>query len=162
MYTRSGPKWLSGRPWRPPGASWAGGEAQEGGLGGKGSLLFFLRRPKKFFFELPGSILGTSWRLLGRFWVLFPPPGGWPGEAPGGHFWRFCETCSPRGEKERKILIFVAFLVPCSMLFLSSVACLAACFAASRKLKKYEKNNWFLWVARGMRLFRAKAEAIKF
>ena len=71
-----GPKWLSGGLWRPPGASWAGGEAQEGGLGGKGSLLFFLKRPKKFFFELPGSILGTSWRLLGRFWVLSTPPRG--------------------------------------------------------------------------------------
>ena len=40
-----GQKWLSGGLWRPPGASWAGGEAQEGGLGGKGSLLFFLKRP---------------------------------------------------------------------------------------------------------------------
>ena len=38
---------------RPPGASWAAGQAQEGALGGKGSLLFFLKRPKKVFFEDP-------------------------------------------------------------------------------------------------------------
>ena len=74
-----GPKWLSGGLWRRPGASWAAGEAQEGALSGKGSLLFFLKRPKKYFLERPGSILGSSWRLLGRFWSLSPPPGGGPG-----------------------------------------------------------------------------------
>ena len=66
-----GPKWLSGGLWRRPGASWAAGEAQEGALSGKGSLLFFLKGPKKYFLERPGSILGSSWRLLGRFWILF-------------------------------------------------------------------------------------------
>ena len=101
-----GPKWLSGGLWRPPGASWAAGQAQEGALGGKGSLLFFFETAKQLVLELPGSILGTSWRLLGRVWVLPPPsPREGPGEAPGGHFWRFCETCSPRGEKDRKINI---------------------------------------------------------
>ena len=73
-----GPKWPSGGLWRPPGASWAGGEAQEGGLGGKGSLLFFFETATKLVLELLGSILGTSWRLLGRFWVLPSPPGGGP------------------------------------------------------------------------------------
>ena len=70
-----GPKWLCGGLWRPPGASRAAGEAQEGALSGKGSLLFFLKRPKKYFLERRGSILGT----LGGFWVdfgPFPPPRG--------------------------------------------------------------------------------------
>ena len=30
-----------------------------------------------------------------------------------------------------------------------------------RENRKYVKIHWFLWVARRMRLFRAKAEAIK-
>ena len=33
-----------------------------------------------------GTTLGSSWRVLGPFWVAFPPPLGGPGEAPGGHF----------------------------------------------------------------------------
>ena len=62
-----GPKWLRGGLWRPPGASWAAGEAQKGGLSGKGLLSFFVEGAKKVFLERPGSILGSSWRLLGRF-----------------------------------------------------------------------------------------------
>ena len=126
-----GPKWLSGGLWRPPGASWAGGEAQEGGLGGKGSLLFFLKRPKKFFLNFQGP----SWGPLGGFWAdfgSFPPPRGGPGEAPGGHFWRFCETCSPRGEKERKILIFCCIFgaVFYAIFVLCCVPCCVLCGVA--------------------------------
>ena len=36
-----GPKWLRGGLWRPPGASWAAGEAQEGGLSGKALPFIF-------------------------------------------------------------------------------------------------------------------------
>ena len=47
-------------------------------------------------------------------------------------------------KKLKKTSIFVAFWVPCSMLFLSSVACLAACFAASRKYKICENQLVFV------------------
>ena len=36
-----GPKTVVSGLWRPPGASWAAGAAQEGGLSGKWLLLFF-------------------------------------------------------------------------------------------------------------------------
>ena len=73
-----GPKTVVSGLWRPPRASWAAGAAQEGGLSGKWLLLFF-ERAKKVFLERPGSILGSSWRLLGRFWVLSPPSRGGSG-----------------------------------------------------------------------------------
>ena len=73
------------------GASWAAGEAQEGALGGQGSLFSFFERAPKVILERLGSLLGTSWRLLGRFW-------GGPGSLREVIFFRFCESCSPRGK----------------------------------------------------------------
>ena len=100
-----GPKWLSGGLWRPPGASWGSG----GRSWRKRVALVFFETAQKVFFGLLGSILGTSWRLLGRFWVLSPPPGGGPGRLREVNFWRFCETCTPRGEKDRKTLFLMHF-----------------------------------------------------
>ena len=51
--------------------------------------------------------LGELLAAFGSILDPFPPPGGGPGEAPGGHFLRFCERCSPRGKKIKKIHDFL-------------------------------------------------------
>ena len=68
------PKWLSG----PPGASWATGVAQEGALGGQGGLVvaLFSETAKKLVFDVFRPPEDVKTRLLGRFWILFLPPGG--------------------------------------------------------------------------------------
>ena len=74
-----GPKWLCGGLWRPPGASWAAGEAQEGALSGKGSLLFFFEKAQKVFFGASRVHLGELLAAFGSILEPFPPPGGGPG-----------------------------------------------------------------------------------
>ena len=61
--------------WRPPGASWAAGAAQEGGLSGKWLLLFFLKGQKSIFGASRvhlGELLAAFGSILGPF----PPSGG--------------------------------------------------------------------------------------
>ena len=82
-----------------------GPEASRGVLGGRCGLsgkwlLFFFERAKKYFW----IVQGPSWTILGPF------PG--PGEAPGGHFWRFC--CCILGAVF--YIIFVLCCVPCCVL----------------------------------------------
>ena len=81
------------RPWvpkgapqvkfRPPGgpleSSWGVLGAKSASEGRSGSL--------KIDKRALGTILGSSWRVLGPFWVAFPPPLGGPGEVMFGLFW---------------------------------------------------------------------------
>ena len=131
-----GPKWLSGGLWRPPGASWAAGEAQEGALSGNGALLFFLKGPKNIFW----SVQGPSWGALGGFWVdfgSFSPPGGGAGEAPGvilGGFVRGAAREVKNKENSRFFCyilgdLFYAILVLCCV-----TCCVLCCVAKIEKM----------------------------
>ena len=67
-----------------------------------------------------GIILGSSWRVLGPFWVAFPPP--W-----GGHFWTFLGRPSRDLKNELlfgvsshiwglfSVLLFALCCLPCSV-----------------------------------------------
>ena len=66
--------------WRPPGASWAAGQAQERALGGKGSLFFF-ETGKKSSFSTSRVHLGHLLAGFGAMLGPFPPSVGRPGEA---------------------------------------------------------------------------------
>ena len=57
-----------------------------------------------------GIILGSSWRVLGPFWVAFPPPLGGPGEAPGGHFWTFLGRPSRDLKNKHLFVVFLTYL----------------------------------------------------
>ena len=71
--------------WRPPGASWAAGEAQEGALGGQGgivvALVFFWKGPNKFFFGVFRPPEDVFVFLGADFGSVSPPGGGGPGRA---------------------------------------------------------------------------------
>ena len=109
-----------------------------------------------------GTILGSSWRVLGPFWVAFPPPLGGPGEAPGGHFWTFLGRPGRDLKNKHLFVVFFTYLGSFFLCYyLPSVVFLAPWLAASCICKKL-KIHWFLWVASHMRLVLATPEAINF
>ena len=130
-------------------ACWAAGAVEEGALGGEGgvvvALVFFKCKPKSIFRRLPAAGRGEN-AAFGPILAPFPPPGGGPGRLREVIFGGFVRGAAREAKKIEKSLVFVTFWVPCSMLFLSSVACLAACFAASRKWK--EHGNLLVFVGR--------------
>ena len=99
------------------------------------------------------AVLASSWRLLGHFRVAFPPLGG-PGEAPGGHFWRyfgghFGKYFGRPGREAKKcnFQVFFLFVWVLSLFYLlSAVAFLAAWPAAPRTCKNLE--NPLVYVGR--------------
>ena len=105
-----------------------------------------------------GTILGSSWRVLGPFWVAFPPPRGGLGEVIFGLFWDVPAEIL-------KMSFCLLFFHICRVFFLCyylpSVVFLAPWLAASCICKKL-KIHWFLWVASHMRLVLATPEAINF
>ena len=105
-----------------------------------------------------GTILGSSWRVLGPFWVAFPSPWGAPGEAPGGHFW---DVPAEILKISLCLSFFHIFGVFFLCYYLPSVVFLAPWLAASCICKTL-KIHWFLWVASHMRLVLATPEAINF
>ena len=98
-------------------------EASRGVLGGRrGSggrswrkrvALVFFETAQKVFFELPGSILGTSWRVLGRFWVLFPPPWGGPGRLRELIFGGFVKGAAREAKNRENSCMFASFSLLC-------------------------------------------------
>ena len=152
-------------------AVWRPLEASRGVLGGRSgsggrswrqrvALVFFETAQKVFFLNFQGP----SWGPLGGFWAdfgSFPPSRGRAGEAPEGHFWKSYESCSPRGQKDEKNKHFCCMLG--AVFYAIFYPLLRALRRALRRResRKNMKINWFLWVERRMRLFRAKAEAIK-
>ena len=105
-----------------------------------------------------GTILGSSWRVLGPFWVAFPPPRGGLGEVIFGLFW---DVPAEILKMSFCLAFFHIFGVFFLCFFLLSVVFLAPWLAASCICKKL-KIHWFLWVASHMRLVLATPEAINF
>ena len=71
-----------------------------------------------------GTILGSSWRVLGPFWVAFPPPLGGLGEVIFGLFWdvpaeilkmSFCLSCFHIVGVLFSVLLFALCCLPCSV-----------------------------------------------
>ena len=105
--------------WSPPGASWAPSRPQKGALGGKEEFENCMEG---------GTILGSSWRVLGPFWVGFPPPPwGVPGrlqEVIFGLFWdvpaeilkmSFCLSSFRIFGVFFSVLLFALCCLPCSV-----------------------------------------------
>ena len=105
-----------------------------------------------------GNILGSSWRVLGPFWVAFPPPLGGLGEVIFRRFWDVPAEIL-------KMSFCLSFFHILGVFFLCyyllSVVFLAPWLAASCICKTL-KIHWFLWVASHMRLVLATPEAINF
>ena len=116
------------------------------------------KRSLKIVWRALGTILGSSWRVLGPFWVAFPPPLGGLGEVIFRRFWDVPAEIL-------KMSFCLLFFLICQVFFLCyylpSVVFLAPWLAASCICKKL-KIHWFLWVARHMRLVLATPEAINF
>ena len=71
-----------------------------------------------------GTILGSSWRVLGPFWVAFPPPLGGLGEVIFGLFWdvpaeilkmSFCLSFFSHMSGLFSVLLFALCCLPCSV-----------------------------------------------
>ena len=108
-----------------------------------------------------GTILGSSWRVLGPFWVAFPPPWGAPGRLQEVIFGRFWDVPAEILKMSFCLSFFHIFGVFFLFYYLPSVVFLAPWLAASCICKKL-KFHWFLWVASHMRLVLATPEAINF
>ena len=95
------------------------------------------------------------------------PPWGGPGEAPGGHFWRYFGvifgSIFGAQEKEVKMNSFKCFLcILGSFLYYIYCPLLPSLLRGRRRRAhiKILKFLWLLWVASHMRLFLAAPEAI--
>ena len=108
-----------------------------------------------------GTILGSSWRVLGPFWVAFPPPWVAPGRLQEVIFGLFWDVPAEILKMSFCLAFFHIFGVFFLCFFLLSVVFLAPWLAASCICKKL-KIHWFLWVASHMRLVLATPEAINF
>ena len=103
-----------------------------------------------------GTILGSSWRVLGPFWVAFPPPLGGPGEAPGGHFWTFLGRPS-RDLKNELLFVVFSHIWGLFSVLLFALCCLPCSVAGGVVHMQKMKIHWFLLVASHMRLFSGSA-----
>ena len=89
-----------------------------------------------------GTTLGSSWRVLGPFWVAFPPPWG----VPGGHFWTFLGRPSRDLKNE---LLFVVFSHTWSLfsVLLFALCCLP-CSVAGSVVHMQKIENSLVFVGR--------------
>ena len=110
--------------WRPPGA-----RSASGGRSGreKGSW--------KIVWRALGTVFGVLLAPLRPVSDRLSPPWGGPGEAPGGHFWRyfgviFGSVLENQAEKVKMIIFknFNVILDPFSILFIA-LCCLPCCVA---------------------------------
>ena len=120
----------------PPGVLWS----PPGRLGRQVGLrraLWAEKRRLEIERRALGTILGSSWRVLGPFWVAFPPPLGGPGEAPGGHFWTFLG----RPSQDPKIeLLFVVFSHSWGLFFCAIICPLLSSLLRGWRRRAYAKN----------------------
>ena len=84
-----------------------------------------------------GTILGSSWRVLGPFWVAVPSPLGGPGEAPGGHFLTFLGRPSRELKNE---LLFVVFSHIWGLFFCAIICPLLSSLLRGWRRPAYVKN----------------------
>ena len=84
------------------------------------------KRSLKIVWRALGTILGSSWRVLGPFWVAFPPPWGAPGrlQVIFGFFWdvpaeilnmSFCLSLFHIFGVFFSVLLFALCCLPCSV-----------------------------------------------
>ena len=83
-----------------------------------------------------GTILGSSWRVLGPFWVAFPPPLGGPGRLQEVIFGLFWDVPAEILKMSFCLSFFHIFGVCFLCYFLPSVVFLALWLAASCICKK--------------------------
>ena len=108
-----------------------------------------------------GTILGSSWRVLGPFWVAFPAPWGAPGrlqEVIFGLFWDVPAEIL----KMSFCLSFFSHIWGLFSVLLFALCCLPCSVAGGVVHMQKNENSLFLWVASHMRLVLATPEAINF
>ena len=103
----------------------------------------------KIVWRALGTVLGSSWRLLGQFRVAFPPLG--PGRLRkvifggiGGPFWRYFGRPGREAENDHFSSVFMFVRVLSLFNLLSSVAFLAAWPAAPRTCEHLENPLVFV------------------
>ena len=85
-----------------------------------------------------GTILGSSWRVLGPFWVAF--------QAPGGHFWTFLGRPSRDLKNELWFIVFPHIWSLFSVLFFA--LCCLPCSVAGGVVHMQKAENSLVFVGR--------------
>ena len=106
-----------------------------------------------------GTILGSSWRVLGILGRISRPLGG-PGETPGGHFWTFLGRPS-RDLKNELLFVVFSHIWGLFSVLLFALSCLP-CSVAGGVVHVQKIENLLVFVGRKLRLVMATPEAINF